>query len=100
YAHWEYAEAPSRLRLMSAAGMECAGQRVLDDGCGVGGKSVAFRERGLEVVGLDLSPENVRAGSGFARKRRTHVDFMAADATAIPVRSGSFDVVISTDTFE
>jgi len=100
YASWEYDEAPYQIRLMEAAGLSFAGQRVLDVGCGLGGKSVAFAERGLQVVGVDLSPENVRAGSGFARKRRTHVDFMAADATVIPVRSGSFDVVISTDTFE
>ncbi|MFC3981021.1 methyltransferase domain-containing protein [Streptosporangium jomthongense] len=32
------------------------GRRLLDAGCGTGRSSVAFRERGFEVTGYDLSP--------------------------------------------
>lgn len=57
YAQWEYDEAPYQMELMEAAGVNLAGQRVLDVGCGLGGKSVAFAERGMPVVGVDLSLE-------------------------------------------
>lgn len=101
YAQWEYDEAPYQMKLMEAAGLTLAGQRVLDVGCGLGGKSVAFAERGMPVVGVDLSLENVRAGADLAMSRGVHrVDFVAADAVRLPVRSGSFDLVITTDTFE
>lgn len=101
YAQWEYDEAPYQMSLMEAAGVSLVGQRILDVGCGLGGKSVAFAERGVGVVGVDLTPENVRAGAGFARSRGVHGnDFVAADASRLPIRSGSFDLVVSTDTFE
>ena len=101
YAQWEYEEAPYQMGLMEAAGVSLTGQRVLDVGCGLGGKSAAFAERGMRVVGVDLSVENARAGARFAKKRRLEgVDFVAADAVRLPVPSGSFDVVVSTDTFE
>lgn len=101
YADWEYREAPYQIGLIEAAGVSFEGQRVLDVGCGLGGKSVAFAERGKHVVGADLSLDNVRAGARFAAKRHADgIDYVAADAGKLPVRSGSFDIVVSTDTFE
>jgi ubiquinone/menaquinone biosynthesis C-methylase UbiE len=101
YARWEYDEAPYQMSLMEAAGVSFAAQRILDVGCGLGGKSVAFAERGVSVLGVDLSLENVRAGAGLATSRRVHsVDFVAADAARLPIRSDSFDFVVTTDTFE
>jgi len=101
YAEWEYNEAPYQMSLMEAAGVSFAAQQILDVGCGLGGKSVAFAERGVRVLGVDLSIENVRAGARLAGSRRVHgVDFLAADAARLPIRSGSFDLVVSTDTFE
>lgn len=64
---------------------------MLDVGCGPGRHSHALAERGVEVVGVDLSAEfvalaksNAPAGAAFVR----------ADARRLPV-AAAFDVVIS-----
>jgi SAM-dependent methyltransferase len=114
YAEWEYGEAPYQIGLMKAAGVTLAGARVLDLGCGLGGKTARFSELGPEsVLGLDRSRENARAGRDFARKRglgrgpgakrvreTAGIEFVAADAAHIPVRGAVFDLVLTTDTFE
>jgi ubiquinone/menaquinone biosynthesis C-methylase UbiE len=102
YASWEYDEAAYQLRLMEHAGVSLAVPSVLDVGCGLGGKSVRFSERGKAyVLGLDRSESNTLAARRFALRRgATRVEFAAADAARLPVRDGSFHLVISTDTFE
>lgn len=63
------------------------GQRVLDVGCGPGRHAHALAERGLEVVGLDISQEFLRAaGAGC---------WVRGDARQLPFPSGSFDAAIS-----
>ncbi len=69
------------------------GRPLLDLGTGDGQTLAALVEpRGL-VVGADRSSEALRAarGKGFA--------LMAADATALPFRSGTFDTVLAGDLF-
>jgi SAM-dependent methyltransferase len=39
----------------------CAGERVLDLGCGDGALTAKLRDMGMEVVGVDSSPDQVRA---------------------------------------
>ncbi|HET9950635.1 MAG TPA: class I SAM-dependent methyltransferase [Candidatus Eisenbacteria bacterium] len=102
YAGWEYREAEYQVSLMKRAGVSYAVSRVLDLGCGLGGKSVYFAERGAGyLLGLDLLASNARAAREFAVERGAgNVEFAAADAARLPVRSASFDLVITTDTFE
>src|SRR5438270_725149 len=59
--------------LVDALGLE-PGMRVLDVGCGPGRHSLALATRGIDVLGVDLSPEfielareSVPAGTSFAR---------------------------------
>jgi SAM-dependent methyltransferase len=62
------------------------GDRVLDIGCGPGRHAHALRERGIDVVGLDISLDFLRAaGSG---------SWARADARRLPFRR-SFDAAIS-----
>ena len=44
--------------LVDALGLE-PGMRVLDAGCGPGRHALALARRGIEVVGVDLSPDFV-----------------------------------------
>ncbi|MFA5882775.1 MAG: methyltransferase domain-containing protein [Acidimicrobiia bacterium] len=65
--------------VVGALGLE-PGQRVLDVGCGPGRHSLALARRGIEVVGVDVSPDFV----GLAAA--------AAAAEALPARFAVLDV--------
>jgi SAM-dependent methyltransferase len=87
-------------RDLAAARVEVAGLlergvrgRTLDLGCGSGRHSLAMRERGIDVVGLDLSREllEVAAALGDAALRRRLV---RGDFRALPFRARAFDAVL------
>jgi SAM-dependent methyltransferase len=63
------------------------GMRVLDAGCGNGIYLRSLRERGVTAVGCDLSPGMLRGA--------VHPALVNADVTALPVRDGSFGVVLA-----
>lgn len=69
------------------------GMRVLDVGCGPGRHSLALARRGLDVVGVDLSPEFV----ALARQAAT-TEGLAARFEVLDVRdlvfAGDFDAAI------
>jgi ubiquinone/menaquinone biosynthesis C-methylase UbiE len=68
------------------------GMRVLDVCCGTGIHLEMYSKRGCRVTGLDLSPSMI----GVARKRRwENTDLVLADATSIPCKDTSFDLVLS-----
>ena len=85
----------SNAYLARRAGVE-AGTRVLDAGCGVGGSSTWLAaNRGAEVVGITLAPEQVAIANRLAAEAgvgaRTAFHEMDFAATSFP--PGSFDVV-------
>jgi ubiquinone/menaquinone biosynthesis C-methylase UbiE len=61
------------------------GARVADVGCGPGDHTRLLRDRGFEVVGLDLSREMLRS-------RRVPA-LVQADMRALPLRTGAVDAV-------
>ena len=67
-------------RLLDRAAVD-AGTRLLDVGCGAGEALTAARSRGADAVGVDRSPKADRTVRG--------------DATALPVRSGTVDVLLA-----
>jgi len=68
-------------------------QRVLDACCGAGGLSVRLGRDGAEVLGLDLSPRNVRYAQRRARRAGLErVRFELRDVTRLDEHDdGSFD---------
>ncbi|HLA04255.1 MAG TPA: class I SAM-dependent methyltransferase [Patescibacteria group bacterium] len=62
------------------------GGRVLDCGCGSGVQSKELFDRGLEVVGMDLSPKMVSE----AKKRVPKAKFAVGDMTKMNFTKGSF----------
>jgi SAM-dependent methyltransferase len=63
--------------------------RLLDVGCGTGAHTAAFAEHGWEVLGVDLSEDQLR----LARNRSLNV--LQADAAELPFDDESFDAVVS-----
>src|SRR5437868_2089700 len=99
YATWEYAETEFQLELMRKAGVSLSVERILDIGCGLGGKTVFIQERcgRGEVIGLDISPRNVGAARQFARKRGAgKIRFLVGSASSAPIADASIDLIITT----
>ena len=69
------------------------GSRVLDVGCGPGRHAHALAARGIDVVGVDIAARFVSLATTAAAM--TTATFVRADARALPVRAGSFDVALS-----
>ena len=70
---------------------------VLDLGCGAGREAKAIAGQCSKVYALDLVPGMLRTARGFAGE--TNVYFMRADATSLPVRSSSVDVILMAKQF-
>jgi ubiquinone/menaquinone biosynthesis C-methylase UbiE len=67
---------------------------VVDVACGIGTSAVQLaRQTGCRVIGVDLSPTNVREASDAADSKGIHdrVRFVVGDAEALPLGSASAD---------
>jgi len=82
-------------RLVAACGIS-AGQRVLDVAAGTGNVAIRAAEAGASVVASDLTPENFEAGRREAHARGVELEWVEADAEALPFGDGEFDVVTSS----
>jgi ubiquinone/menaquinone biosynthesis C-methylase UbiE len=71
------------------------GQRVLDVGAGSGNVAIRAAQAGAEVVASDLTPENFEAGRREAAAHGVRLEWVEADAEALPFGDGEFDVVTS-----
>lgn len=81
--------------LVKACGIS-RGQRVLDVAAGSGNVALRAAEAGAQVVASDLAPENLAAGRREARTRGLELEWVDADAEALPFAADSFDVVTSS----
>jgi 2-polyprenyl-6-hydroxyphenyl methylase/3-demethylubiquinone-9 3-methyltransferase len=81
--------------LVAACGIG-PGQRVLDVAAGTGNVAIRAAEAGAEVVASDLTPENFEAGRREATAHGVELEWVEADAEALPFDDGEFDVVTSS----
>ena len=72
------------------------GQRVLDVAAGTGNVAIRAAEAGASVVASDLAPEHFEAGRAEARRRGVELEWVEADAEALPFADDSFDAVTSS----
>lgn len=73
----------------------CRG-RVLELGCGEGRLARVIRDRGLEVVGVDLSAAKIER----ARERHPNIQFVRSDIRALALPDASFDTVVLAEVLE
>ncbi len=65
------------------------GQTILDLAAGTGSSSIVFLREGVKVVAADFSNGMLDEG----RKRHPELEFVYADAAALPFADGEFDTV-------
>jgi ubiquinone/menaquinone biosynthesis C-methylase UbiE len=72
--------------------------RLLDIGCGTASlfQAIASKYLSVELVGVDLSPAMLKVAY---RKLSDQAVFLAAPAQSLPIRSNSFDIVVSCNAF-
>jgi 2-polyprenyl-3-methyl-5-hydroxy-6-metoxy-1,4-benzoquinol methylase len=71
---------------------------ILDIGCGEGVLTERWAEQFDRVVGVDLEDPKLRGEWG--RRRRSNLEFLAADAVSLPFSTGEFDVVCGVEVLE
>jgi SAM-dependent methyltransferase len=72
-----------------------SGTTVLDIAAGTGNASIVAAERGAYVVASDLVPELLDAGKYRADAAGVSLDWVQADAEALPFDDASYEVVMS-----
>lgn len=72
------------------------GLRVLDVASGTGNTAIRAAKAGADVVASDLTPENFPAGRREAAAEGVELDWVEADAEALPFADDDFDVVTSS----
>ena len=84
-----YFAGPEAFDPTEAEALAFAKGRVLDIGCGAGRQAMVLQERGLSVVGLDLSPLALQVA-----RRRGLRHTVLASATVPPFAVASFDTFL------
>ena len=73
-----------------------AGSRLLDVACGSGGFLRRALDRGVDVVGIDVSPAAIE----LAAKRLPGADLQVGNAEELPFQDSSFDLVTCLGSLE
>src|SRR5258705_3099261 len=81
--------------IVVAGGGISPGRRVHDVAAGTGNVAIRAAEAGADVVASDLTPENFEAGRREAKAHGVQLEWVEADAEALPFGDGEFDVVTS-----
>jgi ubiquinone/menaquinone biosynthesis C-methylase UbiE len=81
-------------------GFSLAGSRILDIGCGDAGVIIALAESGARVSGLELDRKSLARGRLRAEEHGVSAGLVAGVAEALPIRSGSLDLVILDNVLE
>jgi ubiquinone/menaquinone biosynthesis C-methylase UbiE len=73
-----------------------AGQKVLDVAAGNGNMTLAAARRWCDVTSTDYVPALLARGRKRAEAEGWNIEFMEADAEALPFKDASFDAVVSS----
>jgi ubiquinone/menaquinone biosynthesis C-methylase UbiE len=96
----DYAVVGTTLQIVGEALCEAldlrSGQKVLDVAAGNGNVSLAAARRWCHVTSTDYVPALLQGGRERAAAEHLEIEFMEADAEALPFGDGSFDAVVST----
>ena len=94
---WDIGRAQPELVSLVEAGRITG--RVIDLGCGSGENAISFAMAGLEVVGVDGSPEAIRQARDKAVNRGVSIRFDVADVLDLVGHRESFDTATDSGVF-
>ena len=72
-----------------------AGDRVLDVAAGAGNVAIPAALTGADVIAIDLCPELLERGRAIASTRSVSLQWLEANAEALPCNGNEFDAVLS-----
>ena len=88
----------SRVRAAQALIMDCAGERAVDLGCGLGVMLQFLARRYSHVLGIETEPEaSQKVVSSFSL---SNVDIIRRATPQLPLDTGSVDLVVALDVLE
>ncbi len=96
-APWDIGRAQPDLVRLVEAGLITG--RVIDIGCGTGENALYFATAGLDVVGVDGSPEAIRQARDKARQRGVSIQFDVADVLDLSEYRERFDAATDSGVF-
>lgn len=74
---------------------DMSGMRAIELGCGTGYVSAWMARRGAEVVGIDVSDEQLATARRLADEHGVHLSLIHGSAEAVPEKDASFDFAVS-----
>jgi SAM-dependent methyltransferase len=86
--------APIHDRIVETLAVE-PGDRVLDVACGTGGVALRAARSGADVVGIDISADQLAKARRAAADEGLEIRFDEGDCQALPYADASFDAVVS-----
>ena len=72
----------------------------MDGSCGTGDITIKLKREGAEIVGVNISKQEVVLAQGKQRKAGLQIDFVIGDLTKAPFKDQAFSQIISLDTLE
>src|SRR5690349_13993872 len=94
YAKYRPGPPLSLYKMLQAHGVGLPGQRVLDQGTGTGVFGRQLAKQGCQVVGTDISANQIEVAEELARKDGlSNIEFKVSPAEVNPFEDRSFDVI-------
>jgi SAM-dependent methyltransferase len=100
YSDWEHRTGRALISRHKEYLGDLEGKKILDIGCGLGGKTLVYAEAGGDVTGVDLDPAHCSGAVDYARGSGFPMNVVCGDATLLPFSDSSFDMVIANDSME
>lgn len=73
---------------------------VLDASCGTGDITIELKKKGVKVIGINISEEEIMLARKKADEEGVKIDFVIGDLTNAPFKDKIFSQIISLDTLE
>lgn len=96
YARYRPGYPPSFFSRISALGVGLPSQRILDLGTGTGNLAREFARHGCQVVGVDISEQQILEARRLAEEQGIAADFRVVPAEQTRLPDHSFDVITAS----